>query len=496
LLVTRLSMPSKMSAKNSERNSDRSTAGIQKRYQPLVPYAGAAVAVWVGLSLWSLSPVLHVDPFAVFLAVVVVAARFFGFGPALFSALLSTACLHFVIFHRFTFTGGSALDLERLTMFLAIAVLVGTLARQKTKAELAAERMTREMAAIVECSDEAIFSMHLDGTIASWNRGAEQLYGYSAQEAVGCTVRMLVPPGRQAEVERSREVLKQGGHVGSYETERVRKDGTRVPIMLTVSPLRNASGEIVGASAIARDISAQKLSEEALRRSEKLATAGRLAASVAHEINNPLEAVLNLLYLARNDSGRAEQYLTMAEQEVARVASLAQQTLGFVRDSNTAGPVNPATIADEVLLLYSRKLETKEIRVSRRYSSCQVIGYSGELRQLLSNLLVNAVDAMPKGGELQIRVGATRDWRKGEEGVRIVIADNGAGIPRENLSKIFEPFYSTKKDTGTGLGLWVSSGIVKKHGGSIHVRSRVDGRRSGTVFSIFLPAVREEVGVA
>lgn len=485
-----------MSVRKTEPRSGASQPGALKRYQFLLPYAGGAVAVWVGLSLWILSPALHHDPFALFLAAVVVAARFFGFGPALFASLLSTACLHFVIFQRFALASASADDLQRLTVFLAIAVLVGSLARQKTKAELAAEHTMREMAAIVESSDDAIFSTDRVGKITSWNRGAEDLYGYTAKEAVGCTVRILVPPEKQGEVERTLEVLSEGRHIGSYQTERVRKDGTLVSVAVAVSPLRNAKGEVVGGSAIARDITAQKLSEEALRRSEKLATAGRLAASVAHEINNPLEAVLNLLYLARNDSGRAEQYLTMAEQEVARVASLAQQTLGFVRDSNTPGPVNPATIADEVLLLYSRKLEGKKIRVSRRYTNCQIVAYSGELRQLFSNLLVNAVDAMHEGGEVQIRVEAAHEWRNGEAGVRIVVADNGSGIPRESLGKIFEPFYSTKKDTGTGLGLWVSSGIVKKHGGAIHVRSRVDGERSGTVFSVFLPSVREEVGVA
>jgi len=253
----------------------------------------------------------------------------------------------------------------------------------------------------------------------------------------------------------------------------------------------------VGGSIMARDISVQKQSEEAIRRSEKLAAAGRLAASVAHEINNPLEAVLNLLYLARHDPSQADRYLTMAEQEVGRVASLTQQTLGFVRETNLPGPLNPATILDEVLQLYSRTLESKKIRVARRYrGGYEIVGYSGELRQLLSNLLVNAVDAMREGGELQVRVEAARDWRSAGTGVRIVVADNGSGIPRESLGRIFEPFYSTKKETGTGLGLWVSSGIVKKHGGTIHVRSRVDGRRSGTVFSVFLPTVREEAGVA
>jgi len=491
-----MSRKNQMSVRSSQSGPDVRGWSALQPFQPLLPYAGAVVAVWVGLSLWILIPVLHRDPFALFLAAVVVVARFFGFGPALFSSLLSTACLHFVVLQRFTLGSGSAEDLERLVVFLAIAVLVGSLARQKTRAELAAEHTMREMATIVECSDDAIISMHPDGTIASWNRGAERLYGYSAPEAVGASVLLVVPPERYEEVERYRQVLNQGGHIDSYQTERVRKDGTRVPILLTASPLRNAKGEIVGASALARDISAQKLSEEAVRRSEKLATAGRLAASVAHEINNPLEAVLNLLYLAREDPSQAEQYLTMAEQEVTRVASLAQQTLGFVRDSNTAGPVSPAMIADEILQLYSKKLESKRIRISRRYASCQIVAYSGELRQLLSNLVVNAVDAMQEGGELRIRVEAARDWRTGDEGVRIIVADNGSGIPPESMGHIFEPFYSTKKEAGTGLGLWVSHSIVEKHGGSIHVRSRVDGRRSGTVFSVFLPAAREEVGVA
>ena len=459
-----------------------------RRYSGLVPYAGAVLAVWVALALWSLSPLLHREPFAFFLAAVVVTARFLGFGPALLCSLLSTACLDFIVLPpRFALSLGGA-DLERLTVFLAIAILVSSLARQKTQANLRAERTVREMAAIVECSDDAIFSTGTDGMITSWNRGAESLYGYSAEEAVGTSVVLLSPPERRAESEHNRHVLNQGQRVESHPTERMRKDGTRVPVLLTVSPLRNAQGKIVGASAIARDISAQRQSEEAIRRSEKLATAGRLAASVAHEINNPLEAVLNLLYLARNDPGRAEQYLTMAEDEVNRVASLAQQTLGFVKDTNTPTRLNPAKIMYEILLLYSRTLESNRILVSRRYSSsCEIDGYSGELRQLLGNLLVNAVDAMDRGGALQVRVEAGREWSDGREGVRIMMADNGSGIPSESLGRIFEPFYTTKKDAGTGLGLWVSRGIVEKHGGSIRVRSRVNGDRSGTVFSVFLP---------
>ena len=478
-----------------EHKPNRQKWTVLQRHPALVQYGGATLTAWVALSLWSLSPLLRRDPFALFLAAVVVTARFFGFGPALFCSLLSTACLDFVVLRpRFQFALHTVEDLERLAGFLAIAVLVGSLARQKTRAERKAERTVREMAAIVECSDDAIFSTSPDGLITSWNRGAEQLYGYSADEAVGASVLLLAPPERHAEVERNLQLLNRGSHVDAHQTERMRKDGTRVPVLLSISPLRSAQGAIVGTSAMARDISVQKQSEEAIRRSEKLAAAGRLAASVAHEINNPLEAVLNLLYLARHDPGKAGQYLTMAEQEVGRVATLAQQTLGSVRETNLPGPLNPATILDEILQLYSRTLEDKKIRVARRYSSrCEIEGYSGEVRQLLSNLLVNAVDAMESGGSLQVRVAACHRWSDGAPGVRVTVADNGSGIPRETVGRIFEPFYTTKQEAGTGIGLWVSRGIVEKHGGSIRVRSRVDGGRSGTVFLVFLPAVREPV---
>ncbi len=460
-----------------------------RRHWGVVRYAGAVLNAWLALSLWTFSPILHRHPFALFLAAVVVTARFFGLGPALFCCAVSTACLDFVVFlPRYSFALNPRDDAERLIVFLALAVLVGSLARQRTRAELKAERSMREMAAIVECSDDAIFGTTPEGVITTWNRGAERLYGYSEEEAVGSSVLNLAPPERRNEVEHHGQVLNRGGSIQAYQTERMRKDGTRVPLILTISPLRNQEGQILGTSVIARDISAQRRSEEAVRRSEKLATAGRLAASIAHEINNPLEAVLNLLYLARNDPRQSDQYLVMAEQEVVRVARLAQQTLGFVRDTTAPARMDAAHLMDEVIDLYSRKLQGKKIQVTRRYrGNAQISGYSGEVRQLLTNLLVNAVDAMDDSGILQVRVQTGRRWSDLQDGIRITLADNGSGIPRESMRRIFEPFYTTKKDTGTGLGLWVSRGIVQKHGGSIRLRSQSLGPHRGTVFSIFLP---------
>jgi PAS domain S-box-containing protein len=348
----------------------------------------------------------------------------------------------------------------------------------------------REMATIVECSDDAIYSANPDGIITSWNRGAERVYGYTAEEAVGMHVAALAPPERRDEIEHNSRKLNYGASVPAHETERLQKDGSVIPVLLTLSPLRTSDGKIVGAFAVARNISAQRQSEEAIRRSEKLATAGRMAASIAHEINNPLEAVLNLLYLARNDPRKAGEYLSMAEREIGRVSRLAQQALGFVRDTKNVTSLNPAAILDEILELYSRKIDAKKIQVLREYrGQSQIHGYSGEVHQLLANLLVNAVDAMEAGGCLRVRVSKSCRWSDGTRGIRVIVADNGKGIPRENLARVFEPFYTTKQGTGTGLGLWVSQGIVRKHGGSIQVRSRARGPHRGTLFSIFIPSM-------
>ncbi len=474
--------------KNSVQQSWVKQSWIAHRQSAILRYGGAVVAVWVALSLSTFAPLLNRHAFALCLAAVLFTARFLGFGPAIFCSLLSAACLDLFVFHYSAFGMMQNIGLERITVFLAISTFAGSMARQRTLAETRADRSTREMAAIVEYSGDAIFSVDPEGIITSWNRAAENLFGYTPEEAVGMTGIRLVPPERQEEAARNRKTFNDGENINPYQTERLRKDGTRVPVLLSVSSLRDRRGRIVGASAIARDISAERQSEEAVRRSEKLATAGRLAASIAHEINNPLEAVVNLLYLAREDSANAAQYLTMAEQEVGRVAQLAQQTLGFVRDTNSVGPINRVVVIEEILQLYSRKIEARQIRVVRRFREVgKITGYAGEMRQLFANLVVNAVEAMGQQGSLHVRIAPGRDWRANREGIRVTVADNGSGIPSADLSRIFEPFYTTKKETGTGLGLWVSTGIVRKHGGSIRVRSRTEGPVRGTLFSIFLP---------
>jgi PAS domain S-box-containing protein len=350
------------------------------------------------------------------------------------------------------------------------------------------------MAAIVESSVDAILSTSPQGIITSWNRGAESLFGYSTEEALGQHISLLAPPERVQEVQDNRLALNHGEPVPAYETERLRKGGSRIPILLSISPIHDRSGRVIGSSAIARDITAQKRAEESLRRNERLATAGRLAATIAHEINNPLEAITNLIYLAEHDAERQNQHLHAAEREVQRVAEIAQQTLGFVRgDAPSPVPVTLAQTVGEVLQLYSHKVQEKNLDVQTKCDASAIIqGYGNDIQQLISNLVINAIDASGLHGRLKVHVSRAREWSNGHRsGVRITVADTGSGIAERDRAHIFEPFYSTKKGGGTGLGLWLCHSIVEQHGGWIRLRSSVEGERSGTVFTVFLPQTRE-----
>ncbi|HEV3037725.1 MAG TPA: PAS domain-containing protein [Candidatus Angelobacter sp.] len=241
------------------------------------------------------------------------------------------------------------------------------------------------------------------------------------------------------------------------------------------------------------DITERKQAEDALRKSEKLAAAGRLAATIAHEINNPLAAVTNLLYLLRQSEfwdEKSRWYVAQAERELNRVAHVARQTLGFYRDTTSPRSVNLSKTVEEVVSLYLPRIEGRKITLATDFDPrAQVMGLAGEIRQVISNLVANAIDALDEGGTLSIRVYRCRELAEtGRIGARIVIADGGSGIPTEQRKKIFEPFFTTKQDVGTGLGLWVSREMVHKHGGYIRLRSSTGPRRRGTVFSVFLPA--------
>jgi signal transduction histidine kinase len=269
------------------------------------------------------------------------------------------------------------------------------------------------------------------------------------------------------------------------------KDGTEVCIDDSGAPIRNSSGNMIGIVLVFRDITERRMSEGALMRAEKLAAAGRLAASVAHEVNNPLEGLTNLVYIAlrSNDLDEIHHLLAQAESELGRIAHITRQSLGFYRETSVPAHFKPATIVREVTDFYtSRAISLGVSFIVNAKTEREVLGSAGELRQILSNLLANSLDACVGGSTIRIEASSAVDPRDlSRQGVRITIADTGFGIPAKHLESIFEPFFTTKKDTGTGLGLWVSRELVEKHGGSLRVRSRTSDPLCGTVFSIFLP---------
>lgn len=265
--------------------------------------------------------------------------------------------------------------------------------------------------------------------------------------------------------------------------------------LVSAYPVRTGPGQLRWAGIIVRDVTERVRSEEALRKTEKLAATGRLAASIAHEINNPLEGLMNLLYLLRNFSGlegAAREYASLAEQQARRIAEIAQKTLRFYRQSTLPVRVQVADLIDSILDLYTVRMNTVGIRLEREIdNSATLFCFEGEVRQVLSNLIDNAIDASSEGGKLVVRARRSRDWAEqdGASGVRFTVADTGSGMTPQVRNRIFEAFFTTKESTGTGLGLWVSMEIIQKHGAHIHVRSRSadSGRSSGSVFQLFVP---------
>lgn len=353
-----------------------------------------------------------------------------------------------------------------------------------------AEQLVRRLAAIVESSEDAIYSTNLDGNITSWNQGAERIFGYTVEEILELPVTVIVPQELHADESLLLRKVQAGNRIEHFQTVRINKRGDRIHVSLTVSPVKDEHGEIIGAAKIARDITQEKKLEAALYTSEKLASVGRLAATVAHEINNPLQAVTNFIHLAKQQSMSSPKilrYLADADRELGRVIHLAQQTLGFYRDNSYPVLMPVSDVVEDVLAIYERKLTYKGLQIERRLEpDLTICTAQGELKQVISNLLANAIDASARAGKIIVHARASRDFQSDRRGIRITVADTGSGIAQEDRAKVFTPFFTTKKDVGTGLGLWITKDLLEKKGGSIRFRSRAS-ERSGTVMSIYLP---------
>jgi PAS domain S-box-containing protein len=359
---------------------------------------------------------------------------------------------------------------------------------RKGEAELreSAKRLS-ELAAIVASSDDVILSKDLDGIITSWNEAATRVFGYNAGEMIGTSILKLIPEHLHSDEKNILENIRAGRRVEHFETVRLTKRGGLIDVSLTVSPVKDEQGRVIGASKILRDISTRKRMERSLLQAEKIAATGRMAATIAHEINNPLEAVMNLLFLLRSKIIDEEglNYLTTAESELGRVSHIAKQTLGYYREHAAASLASLAQIAEHAITIYEPRCTAAGITIEKSLlSSRKVVMRRGEMMQVISNLVANAIYAMPDGGVLSISV---LDTITPAEGVVLDIADNGAGIAPEVLPKVFDAFFTTRTTVGTGIGLFIAKNFVEGHGGQISIESHTEPEKQGTTVRIFLP---------
>jgi PAS domain S-box-containing protein len=349
---------------------------------------------------------------------------------------------------------------------------------------------------LAESLPELVWVTDPIGSLTYLNQRFLEYCGIVPKQMIGFNWQGILHPEEVDRVNSAWSHSVMSGQPYQIELQLRRADGAFRHFLARAQAMRDDAGRIVRWVGSCTDVHDQKLAEDALRRSEKLAATGRLAASIAHEINNPLSAVLNSLYLAMLDSNLAGQtrgFLETAEKELARVSHITTQTLRFHRQSKAAATADLSETMSSVLALFQARFTARQIEVCTEYEpGVQILCLEDEMRQVFANFVSNSLDATPDGGKLHIRIRKNR--LRGEPGVRVTIGDNGSGIPLAIRKRIFEPFFSTKDATGIGLGLWVTEGVIRKHGGHLKVRSSADAERHWTVFSVFLP--KDGVGKA
>ena len=409
-----------------------------------------------------------------------------------------------------------AVLITALGISIVVGILLGVWTRRQmislsrvyqATAEMAdrrAERIRENefwLSTILNSIADAVIATDTEGHVRFMNDVARELTGWREANHIGEPLTRVFPAVNERTGESVGDVgkglLLPDAAPSKPETALLRtRDQKTVPVDTLVAPIRGRDGRSEGIVLVARDLTERRQSEAALRSSDKLANIGRLAATVAHEIHNPLDAIGNLLYLLEHSatvSDNDREHVRMAREELDRVAQITQQMLKFNRESREPVPVTLNDILENVLTLYHGKITQRRATVDRRYErALPVVAFPGELRQVFSNLVGNALEALPAHGRLVVSLSDSRDWRDlRRPGVRVTIADTGSGIPTEFRARITQPFFTTKGEKGTGLGLWVSRGIVEKYGGSMRFRSCTASGRSGTVFSVFLPVTVE-----
>ena len=344
---------------------------------------------------------------------------------------------------------------------------------------------------------DAVVSTDAAGRVTFLNPVGQRLTGWDYHAAMGkplSEVMRIIDEKTRTVIEDPAQTVRQSQTVLGLSNNLLLmgRHGPEVPVELTAAPIRDNRGQLVGVVMVFRDVMQRRQTEQTLRASERLTQAGRLSATIAHEIRNPLDTVSNLIYLLQHEqkpNGTASQYLDMAADELARIAQITGQLLTFHREARTPVPVSMTDVLESVQVVFAPQIKKARIQVEQCFEATPPVrGFPGEIRQVFSNLVGNAVEAMPSGGTLVLHLRkSSLASDPTREGVRVTILDSGPGIPPAVRKNLFAPFYTTKGEKGTGLGLWVSRGIVEKHEGTIHLASCMKPGRSGTAFSVFLP---------
>jgi PAS domain S-box-containing protein len=331
----------------------------------------------------------------------------------------------------------------------------------------------------------------LNGNVLHANESLARIVDWTIAELGDANLFELTHPDDQP---RHRQMLDKllAAEIPGFVIEKryLRKDGSAVWVRNSVSLLNDEQSDSSHLVSICEDISRRKEAERVLEQQEQMAAMGRLTSSIVHEINNPLEAVINLVYLAQSstDLEQARPYLRDAEQELVRACEITTQGLQFHRQHWAPASTNVVNIVQSVLTLFRGKFKTARVQIECESEDApELMCFAGEVRQVFVNLIGNAVESMQDGGQLKIRIRPGTDWRSGHHGVRITIADTGSGMSPETRRRMYDAFYTTKGSGGSGLGLWVTANIVRKHQGSIHVRSKRMAGSGGTVFTLIFP---------
>ncbi|HMD19844.1 MAG TPA: ATP-binding protein [Alloacidobacterium sp.] len=343
---------------------------------------------------------------------------------------------------------------------------------------------------------DGVIACDVDGSVEFMNSVAEELTGWPMQEARGKPLTQVFHIINEMTREESENPVEKVRRLNAViglanHTALLSRSGAEYVIDDSAAPIRDKEGKMIGIVLVFRDVTDQKRTEAALIANEKLAVAGRLAASIAHEIHNPLDSVANLHYLVarENDPEKRNEYLNMAQQELKRTMQISRTMLNLYREPNAPVEVDLKDLLEGVLLLLQRRLDNQNISVQQDFVGSFVVeGFPAELRQVFANLVANAVDAVGNDGRILIRMrGVPAEEFRGA-GVLIEIIDSGPGIADQASQKLFQPFFTTKGEQGTGLGLWVSMGIVQKHGGNIRIENSNDGELRGATVRVYLPA--------